>query len=769
MQSSLCAIQIHIVGCQVRGLGYLGRRSSAYDSRQPGGGRKAPWPTLTIGTASHQLRKIMKTTMTATAQLPLVVGDLSMSERMVSPETPTGAVVEMFERAHTLVGVMVGHQGEIVGVVSRSNLLERLSQPFALELYLRRPIQTLKDVLDGNPDIMSDMTPIQEAAHAALNRTDNRTYEPIVVSGEGPPRLLDVRTLLLAQSRLLEQAYLTIRQGKEAAEAANVAKSQFLANMSHEIRTPLTAILGFAENLLQPAMTDAERRTSVKTIVRNGEHLLEIINGILDLSKIEAGRLEIERMRVSTVQLAADVISIMRVRADAKNLPLNLRFDGPVPETILCDPTRLRQILLNLVGNAIKFTTTGGVELVVDLVDGAGKMPHLRFRIIDTGIGLTREQAAKLFQPFTQADGSTTRKFGGTGLGLAISRHLARLLGGDVTLESVPGQGSVFSVIIDPGPLQSVTLLDRVDEALAFEPEVAVADLSTVRLSARILLAEDSPDNQALISSFLQKLGAAVTIACDGREAVERALAAQSTAEQFDLVLMDMQMPELDGLEATRTLRGHKFAAPIIALTANAMGGDQQRCLDAGCSDYATKPIDRPRLVAQILSQLSRSQAVAPQKPDRGANPVPPPAAASQSPVAAQPVAGHALAGPQNLLNGAPLDRTVALSRAGDDLELLRDIANLILESVPKWVREMRESLARGDARTLQRMAHTLKSSCDNLGAQRGLELSARLEMLAQQQQLDEAGGALQQLEIETERILAALPSLIDQVPATGI
>src|SRR5262249_42033065 len=204
-----------------------------------------------------------------------------------------------------------------------------------------------------------------------------------------------------------------------------------------ETGTPLTAVLGLAENVLEPA-SDHDRRVAVKTILRNGEHLLEIINGILDLSKIEAGRLEVERLPVSPVQLAADVVSIMRVRADAKGLPLQLKFDGPVPETVVSDPTRLRQILLNLVGNAIKFTTTGRVELCVSLVDDGAGGPRLQFRITDTGIGLTPEQCARLFQPFTQADGSTTRKFGGTGLGLAISRPLARMLGGDVSLASVP-------------------------------------------------------------------------------------------------------------------------------------------------------------------------------------------------------------------------------------------------------------------------------------------------------------------------------------------
>jgi signal transduction histidine kinase len=244
---------------------------------------------------------------------PLIVGELPMSEHRVSPQSATAVVAELFERNPSLVGVIVAddqeQQGrELLGIVARSRLLERLSQPFALELYLKRPIRQMHDVIDSDPDIMSAAADIQEAAHAALSRPTARAYEPIVVkTTDGSLRLLDVHTLLMAQSRLLELANETIRLAKESAEAANIAKSQFLANMSHEIRTPLTAILGFAENLIEPAMTDHDRRVAVKTILRNGEHLLEIINGILDLSKIEAGKLEVELLRVSPVQLAAAI------------------------------------------------------------------------------------------------------------------------------------------------------------------------------------------------------------------------------------------------------------------------------------------------------------------------------------------------------------------------------------------------------------------------------------------------------------------------------
>jgi signal transduction histidine kinase/CheY-like chemotaxis protein/HPt (histidine-containing phosphotransfer) domain-containing protein len=683
----------------------------------------------------------------------LAVGDLPMSSHRATPQTPTSVVAELFEQNHSLVGVIIGDDAELTGIVSRSRLLERLSQPFALELYMKRPIRQMQDAIDTDPDVMPADSDIQEAAHAALSRPNGRAYEPIVILGEdGTMRLLDVHTLLLAQSRLLELANETINKAKEAAEAASVTKSQFLANMSHEIRTPLTAILGFTENLLDPALTEHDRRVAVKTVLRNGEHLLEIINGILDLSKIEAGRLEVELLRVSPVQLAADVVSIMRVRADAKGLPLLLKFEGAVPETILSDPTRLRQILLNLVGNAIKFTDRGRVELTVALAANPPEKPQMQFRVTDTGIGMTAEQCARLFQPFTQADGSTTRRFGGTGLGLAISRPLARMLGGDVSLTSVPGLGSMFTVAIDPGPLDTVRLLDNPSEALAAEPEFAVTDLSNVRLSARILLAEDSPDNQLLISAFLRKLGAEVDVGENGLQAVDMALAADQTTAPFDLVLMDMQMPELDGYGATRKLREQGYRRPIIALTANAMGGDQQKCLEAGCNDYASKPLDRLRLISQILEQLARS------------NPTPAQSTAPTPETARNAVGGsHRHQLPPVTLPAAlanVIDREEALERAGGDPTILQEVGELILEHAPKWLAEMPRALDAGDWKTLKRLAHTLKSSADNVGARQCVVVAATLERTADEQVLEASRSALAGLEIEMARLMPALAHL---------
>jgi CheY-like chemotaxis protein len=311
----------------------------------------------------------------------------------------------------------------------------------------------------------------------------------------------------------------------------------------------------------------------------------------------------------------------MRVRAGGKGLGLKLDFAGPVPETVLTDSVRLRQILLNLVGNAVKFTETGEVRIVVRL-DGVpgtpgrdGLEPKLVCEVIDSGIGMTPVQIDKLFQPFQQAEASTARKFGGTGLGLAISKRLAKFLGGDITVSSQPGKGSTFTLTIDPGPLADVTLGEHTSESIT-APASAAKQSPLPHLSCRILLAEDGVDNQRLIfiSFVLRKAGAEVTTVENGRKAMEMALAtfegwgrrADDPRTPFDLVLMDMQMPVMDGYEATRRLRDEGYTGPIIALTAHAMADDRQKCLDAGCDDYATKPIDRTALLNTIVAMLEK-------------------------------------------------------------------------------------------------------------------------------------------------------------------
>jgi signal transduction histidine kinase/ActR/RegA family two-component response regulator len=405
---------------------------------------------------------------------------------------------------------------------------------------------------------------------------------------------------LEAAAAQIHQQSLALQTEKERADAANLAKSEFLANMSHEIRTPMTVILGYAE-LLRQRLTDAADHEAIDTIRRNGDYLLAIINDILDLSKIESGRLDVECIPCSPRQLASDVISTVRERAEQKQLFLQLELDGPFPARIESDPFRLRQVLINLVGNAIKFTSTGGVRLVLRFVQPS----ELQFDVIDTGIGMMPDQVERIFQPFTQADASMTRRYGGTGLGLAISKRLVDRLGGRLSVHSEIGKGSTFRLAISVPHPQHLTMIPPRDASEEISQPLNV-QADTTELACRVLLADDGPDNRRLLEFVLRRAGAAVTVTDNGQAAMELALAAERDGRPFAVILMDMQMPVLDGYGATELLRSLGYARPIIALTAHAMTGDREKCLKAGCTDYAAKPIDRARLIAQVARHAAK-------------------------------------------------------------------------------------------------------------------------------------------------------------------
>ena len=394
-------------------------------------------------------------------------------------------------------------------------------------------------------------------------------------------------------------------EARRAAQEASRLKSEFLAHTSHEIRTPMTALVGYTELLGDPDLSPAERAEGLATIRRNGEHLMTIVNDILDLSKIESGRMTIERMACSPFALVAEVTAVLRPRAAHDGLDVEVGYRSPLPETIETDPTRLRQILLNLVGNAIKFTPRGSVRLEVGPVEDT----RLCFEVIDTGIGLDAEQQARLFTAFSQADASTTRRFGGTGLGLAISKRLAGMLGGDLRVRSVPGEGSTFTLTIDVGSLAGVRLLDRPPDVPAAAERREPSAHAPQALRGRILLAEDGLDARRLLARHLRAAGAEVETAENGLVACELALRAAEAGTPYDLILMDMQMPELDGYAAAARLRAAGYRGPIVALTAHAMEDERARCLGAGCDGFAAKPILRRTLIEVARAYLAPAGA----------------------------------------------------------------------------------------------------------------------------------------------------------------
>jgi two-component system CheB/CheR fusion protein len=437
----------------------------------------------------------------------------------------------------------------------------------------------------------------------------------------------------------------SLSEAKRAAEAASLAKSDFLANMSHEIRTPLTAILGYGE-LLTTHTTDPDNLACIDAIRRNGKHLVEIINDILDLSKIEAGMLRTEFVRISPGGVLRDVIDSLRVRAAEKGLTLDLSYDGPVPATIESDPTRFRQILLNLLSNAIKFTEHGGVRVVARLL---AEQRLFEVQVIDTGIGISPHQQGALFAPFTQADGSITRRYGGTGLGLAISKRLVELLGGSISVTSVERQGSTFQFTLATGSLDDVPLAhDPVLSAPTPLPPLSRLD------GCCILIVDDRRDMRYLIQTYLEEAGASVVSASDGALAVESVRDAMARGKPFDAIVLDMQMPVMDGFQAAPLLRAAGHTGRIVALTANAMKGDQERCLAAGCDEYLAKPVDRLRLL-YVLAHGSRA-------PHRIAT----------EPAAAAPAAhGQTQASLSGNGNGSYRGRVLVVDDSADATELL--------------------------------------------------------------------------------------------------
>ena len=386
-----------------------------------------------------------------------------------------------------------------------------------------------------------------------------------------------------------------IYQSQQALKELDRRKDEFLANMSHEIRSPLTGIMGYADILLTKAK-DPEDIHCLNTIKECGDHLVEIVNDVLDLAKIEAGKLVLDIRSVSVHSILREVQNLMDVRAGQKKLPLSLRYEGPLPGSIRTDRTRLRQILINLVSNAIKFTERGRVEMVARLAGDES----FEVEVIDTGIGIAPEHQQNLFRPFSQVDATSTREHGGTGLGLAITKRLVEMLGGAISCKSEPGRGSVFRVTL---PVGSEEAAGSRKGSFFARGEVRPKDHSLE--NRRVLVVDDRNEICQLISHYIREAGGRAEAAPSGQSALA-ALEAAAASEPFDAMILDIHMPGMDGYQVARTLRARGYPTPIIAVTADAMIGDRDKCLEAGCDDYLTKPIDRQTLLELLARQVKR-------------------------------------------------------------------------------------------------------------------------------------------------------------------
>ncbi|MEW5757659.1 MAG: response regulator [Pseudomonadota bacterium] len=513
----------------------------------------------------------------------------------------------------------------------------------------------------------------------------------------------------ITERRRIEQQEEQDRLAKAQVEADHRARSAFFAKMSHEMRTPLTSIIGYAESLQDPHASEAERAGAVATIIRNGEHLLQIINGVLDLSKIQSDNFEIDLQPMSVCAVVDEVRALVGGQARKKGLAFDVVYQFPLPAQVRSDPLRFKQVLMNLCSNAIKFTSQGKVTVAVR-ADLPGQ--RLCVDVADTGIGMTAQQQERIFTEYAQGARSTAHVYGGTGLGLCIARKLVAKLGGDITVTSTPGQGSCFSFCIDTGPVAADQLLHEPPPA-AQEPLAPVAQdrVASGMFHGRVLVVEDNPDIQRLLAHHLKRLGLDVALAYDGRAAVE-----QTQSRPFDLIFMDMQMPGMNGLSAVETLRREGCTTPVVMLTANTSQRDREASFKAGCNEFLCKPVDRAKLATVIAKYLPGADA----------------------PAAVTPLASQLL-------------------EEGDEFN---DLLQKFAAHLPETISELREAQTTQDWATLASLFHQLKGLGGNYGYPQLTDVARAAETQTLEKNLNGVGKAIEEMHALSLRIAAAVKDL---------
>ena len=497
------------------------------------------------------------------------------------------------------------------------------------------------------------------------------------------------------------------------AQNASCIKSEFLANMSHEMRTPMNGIIGMLDLALGEAVSD-EVHDYLITAKSSADVLLSVIGDILDISKIEAGKIDIEYIICSLKDILTNIDSLVRPLAEQKGIDFDIRFKTPLPQQIRIDPIRLRQCLLNIVGNAIKFTDRGRVYINISLKDSGPGQASLRFDVEDTGIGITIKQQELIFDAFSQADSSTTRKFGGTGLGLTITRKLIGLLKGGLSLTSKYGKGSVFSLIVPVGlDIDAERLMTEfVREPLIHRPDFNV---SGIKLRGKVLIAEDDLVNQKTITAILKKAGLEVSVTADGKQAVRAA-----TDERFDLVLMDMNMPNMNGYEATRSLRANGFTGPIIALTASVMKGDSDKCFTAGCDQFLPKPVNRKVFLEMLEKFLSPTAEHT--KSDETQN-------------------------EEEIINWADL-----IGRLVDEESVARIVPYFFVDNRER-LNKLSMAVEDSNGKEIKMYSHALKGAASTIGARKLSKTAYRLEMAAKEGILDMREEFFKEIRSEFEKL----------------